>query len=235
MPTKHCGADETALRNAIDHLPDELFNTYQGGWPDSISLALLDAIYSLHPTYEPQHPERGITSRVFKFAQEHPETEDSLSSLAELGEAAVREMMGYGKTGVNLRSDAVVEVARSMLSLTPPIVRASEFTGERLSDVRQVFAGVDGLGKVAFTYFATNLGVPGAQVDAKLTRFVARYAFGDQTLRLSSHRVVALVTNAYRRDHRGAESVSHFEHALSLGERGGHAPDESSLRNALGP
>lgn len=48
MRRKDYGADETALRKAIDHLPDELFSTYHGAWQESISLALLDAIYFLH-------------------------------------------------------------------------------------------------------------------------------------------------------------------------------------------
>lgn len=224
MRRKDYGADETALRKAIDHLPDELFSTYHGAWQESISLALLDAIYFLHPTYEPHHPERGITGRVFTFAQEHPEAEDNLRSLTQLDECVVRALMGYAKTGANLRSEAVMEVARGLLTLTPPIVEARDVTGERLRDVRQVFAGVQGLGRVALTYFATNLGVPGAQVDSQLTNFVARYAYGDQRLRLTSQHVVQLVTNAYRRDDRGAESVSHFEHALWLGESRGHAP-----------
>src|SRR5699024_1167653 len=166
----------------------------------------------------------GITARVFAFAQEHPETEDNLHCLSQLDESAVRELMGYAKTGVKLRSEAVMEVARGLLALTPPIVEAADFTGHRLSDARQVFAGAQGLGKVAFTYFATNLGVPGAQVDSRLTQFVARYAYGDQRLRLRSQRVVQLVSSAYRRDDRGAESISHFEHALWLGESRGHAP-----------
>lgn len=224
MTKKDYKADETALRKAIDRLPDELFNTYQGAWQDSISLALLDAVYFLHPTYQPHHPERGVTSRVFRLAQEHPETENSLSALAQLDEAAVREIMGYGKTGSKLRSEAVLEVAQGMVAVAPPIIEATDFSGDRLSEVRQVFAGVQGLGKVSFTYFATNLGVPGAHVDSHLRKFVARHAYGYPMLRLSSQLVVDLVTNAYRTNDRGAESVSHFEHALWLGERRSHSP-----------
>ena len=67
--------------------------------------------------------------------------------------------MGYGKTGVTLRSEAVLEVADAMVHLNPAIVEARDFTGSRLADVRRAFAGVQGLGKVALTYFATNLGV----------------------------------------------------------------------------
>lgn len=132
--------------------------------------------------------------------------------------------MGYGKTGVTLRSEAVLEVADAMVHLNPAIVEARDFTGSRLADVRRAFAGVQGLGKVALTYFATNLGVAGVHVDSQLTRFVARYAYGDHARRLSTPHVVQLVTTAYRSNHRGAESVSHYEHALWLGERRGHAP-----------
>lgn len=223
MTKNDSAADEAALLRAIDQLPDELFTAYQGGWQDSISLALLDAVYSVHPSYEAQHPERGITSRVFRFAQEHPEAENSLRSLAELDESAIREIMGYGKTGVTLRSEAVLAGAHEMLALTEPIVEAKDFTGARLRDVRRIFSEVPGLGKVSLTYFATNLGVPGAHASPLLTRFVARYAYGDEVLRLHPHRVVSLVSRAYRKNHRGAESVSHFEHALWLGERNGHA------------
>lgn len=223
MTKNATAADEAALLSAIDHLPDELFTAYQGGWQDSISLALLDAVYSVHPSYEAQHPERGITSRVFRFAQAHPEAGDSLSGLAQLDESAVREIMGYGKSGVTLRSEAVLAGAQEMLTLAEPIVEAKDLTGARLRDVRRVFSGVPGLGRASLVYFATNLGVPGAHASPLLTRFVARHAYGDEVLRLHPQRVVSLVARAYRKNHRGAESVSHFEHALWLGERTGHA------------
>lgn len=224
MTTQDYRADETALLRAIDQLPNELFTAYRGGWPDGISLALIDAVYSLHPSYEADHPQRGITSRIFQFVHQYPAAEDSLGSLVQLDEADIRQTMGYAKTGVKLRSEAILDAARGMLGLSQPIVEAGDLTTARLKDVRRVFDAVQGLGRVAFTYFVTNLGVAGALAGPMLTRFVARHATGDQNARLPTAQVVWLVERAYRRNHRGCESVSHFEYALWLAERRRHAP-----------
>lgn len=224
MTTENYVAEEIALMRAINRLPRELFTAHRRVWNDTIGLALLDAVYSLQVTYRANHPEHGIESRIIRFVEEHPSAKNDLNALAEVPQARVRDLMGFGKTGVTLKSEAVMDVARRLPSLERPIVRAGDVTADRLSDVQRVYTSVAGLGKAAFRYFTLSLAVPAATAGPLLTRFVAREAYGDEALSPNSAEVLALVDRAYQQDSRGAETLSQFQHALWLAERNGPAP-----------
>ncbi|MCH8560294.1 hypothetical protein [Nesterenkonia sp. DZ6] len=213
----------TALLSAIDSLPKEFFTAYRGGYPNSIGLALVDAVHSIQASYDSAHPGKGVLNRVKQFRSDHPNAVDDLRVLAALDEHAIQKVMGEGKTSQRSKSGAVLDAARAFTALEPPIVRAADFTPERSEDARRAYTRVHGLGKVTFTYFAMHLGVPGVKADSLLTRFVARHAYGDESLKPGSDQVVALVNQAYESRPQIAETLTHFEHALWRAESKGNA------------
>lgn len=213
----------TALLSAVDSLPLEFFTAYRGGYPNSIGLALVDAVYSIQASYDSEHPGKGVLNRVKQFRSDHSNAVDDLRVLADLDEHAIQKVMGEGKTSQRTKSGAVLEAARALTALDPPIIQAADFTAERRGDARRAYTRVHGLGKVTFTYFTMHLGVPGVKADSLLTRFVARHAYGDESLKLGSDHVVALVNQAYESRPQIAETVTHFEHALWRAESQGDA------------
>lgn len=213
----------TALLSAIDSLPQDFFTAYRGGYPNSIGLALVDAVHSIQASYDSEHPGKGVLNRVKQFRSDHPNAVDDLRVLAALDEHAIQKVMGEGMTSQRTKSGAVLDAARALTALEPPIVRAADFTAERREDARRAYTRVHGLGKVTFTYFTMHLGVPGVKADSLLTRFVARHAYGDESLKLGSDHVVALVNQAYESRPQIAETLTHFEHALWRAESKGNA------------
>lgn len=206
------------MLEAVAELDDEFFQAYRGGWRGKISVALVDAVYSIQATYDSEHPERGVLNRVKKLKAQRPEVADDLGALIDLGEERLRDIMGNGKTSQRYKSECVIEAARDFVALDPNVRSSADFTTERLSELQGAYVQVRGLGRVTLDYFVMNLGVPGIKADTLLTRFVARHAYGDENRKISINEVVALVTQAWETDSRGAENLSHFEHALWLAE-----------------
>lgn len=213
----------TALLSAIDSVPPEFFTAYRGGYPNSIGLALVDAVFSIQASYDSEYPGKGVLNRVKQFSFDHANAVDDLRVLAAMDEHAIQKVMGEGKTSQRTKSGAVLDASRALTALEPPIVHAADFTPDRLEDARSAYTRVHGLGNVTFTYFTMHLGVPGVKADSLLTRFVARHAYGDESLKLGSDQVVALVNQAYEARPQIAESVTHFEHALWRAESQGNA------------
>ncbi len=207
-----------ALLDAIAELDDEFFQAYRGGWPGEISVALVDAVYSIQATYDSEHPERGVLNRVKDLKARHSEVANDLAALIDLGEERLRGIMGNGKTSQRYKSECVIEAAHNFMALDPSVRSSAEFTTERLDELQGAYVQVHGLGRVTFDYFVMNLGVPGIKADTLLTRFVARHAYDDETRKMPTNEVVSLVNAAWQANPRGAESLSHFEHALWLAE-----------------
>lgn len=175
-------------------------------------------MYSIQAIYDSEHEDRGVLNRVRNLRNKHSEVKNDLRALVALGEEELRKIMGDGKTSQRYKSECIVEAAQKLLHLEPAVRHAEDFSTERLAELQGAYVGVHGLGRVTFDYFVMNLGVPGIKADTLLTRFVARHAYGDENLKLATSEVVDLVTKAWEADSRGADNLSHFEHALWLAE-----------------
>lgn len=143
---------------------------------------------------------------------------DDLSALVALGGNELRAIMGDGKTAQRYKSDCVVEAADRFLALDPPVNTSADFTTGRINELKRAYTSVRGLGHVTFDYLVMHLGVPGVKAGTLLTRFVARYAYGDEKRKLSSQETIGLVERAWEENNRGAANITHFEHALWLEE-----------------
>lgn len=206
--------DLNALVEAISQLDDELFQAYRGGWPNDLGAALVDAVYSIRAKYDSDHPDHGVLNRLQKLRAEHPAVTNDLAALVALGESELRAIMGDGKTAQRYKSECVIEAAERFLALDPAVKTSADFTTGRIDALKRAYTSVRGLGHVTFDYLVMHLGVPGVKADTLLTRFVARYAYGDETRKLSTQEVIALVERAWEENNRGAANITHFEHAL---------------------
>lgn len=195
-------------------LDDEEFTVYSGGWKGNVGTALVDAVFSIRAKYRTNDPTKGVSGRLRAFNAKHPEAMNDLSSLVALGEEELRDIMGRGVTGSQAKAACVIEAAEALLALEPSIVTADDLLSADPYTVKKAYTGVDGLGWVTCEYFQMLLGKPGVKADRMIVRFVnsALTKAGLDEVGPSGAR--ELVVEAHGMDNRGAETLTHYEHAI---------------------
>ena len=86
-----------AVIAATRHIPESNFTAYRGGYPQEISTALIDAVFSIQAQYDSATPGKGVRNRVQAFRSANPSAINYLSALIDLGTEHVVQMMGKGK------------------------------------------------------------------------------------------------------------------------------------------
>ena len=86
-----------AVIAATRHIPESNFTAYRGGYPQEISTALIDAVFSIPAQYDSATPGKGVRNRVQAFRSANPSAINNLSALIDLGTEHVAQMMGKGK------------------------------------------------------------------------------------------------------------------------------------------
>ena len=151
-------ADTDTVVAAIATVDPTLFAQYQGTWRDSISMALLGAVYSIQAAYHASEG-KGVWNRLQTFHEAH-------------GDAAER-LCGLG-----------VETADGLRARLPDAGRwteSEEFLGAHnvaLRPLKKACTGVHGLGAVTFEYFLILVGVPGVKADAMIRQMSQDKLFG---------------------------------------------------------
>ena len=79
------------------HIPESNFTAYRGGYPQEISTALIDAVFSIQAQYDSATPGKGVRNRVQAFRSANPSAINNLSALIDLGTEHVVQMIGKGK------------------------------------------------------------------------------------------------------------------------------------------
>lgn len=204
-----------AVVNGAGNIPNDEFTAYQGGWRNEIGTALVDAVYSIRAKYNAADPAKGVSGRVRRFREQYPEARSNLAVLAELGEEAIRDVMGNTQTGQRPKSVCVVEAAQALLQLTPEILTAEDAKAADPKDVKRAYTSVRGLGPITAEYFLMHLGVDGVKADRMIVRFVNR-ALVAEGLEKVTHWSEArdLIVKAYEIDPRGAANLRAFEHGI---------------------
>ena len=160
------------LNTAIRQIPEEFFEQYGGGWPNSIATALIDAVYSSQAKYSAMLPRiRNVDKQL----------DGTLSDLLKWNEADLRALLtnhkaGPGSPKVIYKSEAVLQAAANLHSLgidTAEDLR--EFAEEEsgLGQLKKAVTKVHGIGAVLFDYFLMNLGIPGVKADTHIVSFVS--------------------------------------------------------------
>lgn len=159
------------------------------GWPDQISMALVDAVFSIQAQYNPSHDfenPTGLLKRLRELKAAHPESIDDLASLVSLGSEELRAIMGDGKTSQESKADCAISAAENYLALG---VKSSSDFDSRDAKHKKAYVSVRGLGPITYEYFTMLLGTPGVKSDTLITRFVNRTLRLEGSEALSSARV----------------------------------------------
>lgn len=214
--------DTEKLLQSLELVPKDNFTKYGGGWEGRISVALIDAVFSMGARYETANG-KGVGPRVVALSNGWMDNEtdpsNNLVRLLELGEEPIRAEMGEGKVvpGHNderFKSIAVLEAAQNFVDLG--IVSAEDLEAFRTSSedngkkLMSAYTGPVGLGKVTFEYFLMLLGVPGVKADRMINRFVERSLGTDKGAR---EQIIAAHEEWLKQDGNTA-SLIEFEHAI---------------------
>lgn len=212
-----------AVVAAVEKIPAELFDRYEGSRENEITTALTDAVFSIRAMYDSATPGLGVSGRLSTFRDEHPETLDDLHALIEVGAQEIARIMGDGKTTQRSKASAVIEAADALVTagvVTSADLRQKATSGqEEYRTVKAAYTGVHGLGKVTFEYLMMLVGVPGVKSDVMICRFVA-HALGEQEV--SCERAHALVVGAHAELRQRAgftQNLTAFDHAIWLHQR----------------
>ncbi|MGX1739815.1 hypothetical protein ACWIB8_11730 [Corynebacterium flavescens] len=204
-----------AVIAATRHIPESNFTAYRGGYPQEISTALIDAVFSIQAKYDSATPGKGVRNRVQVFRSAHPDVVNSLSALVDLGVERLVQIMGSGKTGRRLKAGAVLEAAAGYAALG--VDSADDFRSLDPVTVRPIYTNVQGLGYVTFEYFTMLLGIPGVKTDIMVKRFIAEALSSAGLENVDAKRTRQLVEEAHFATCLGKD-LTHFEHAIWLSQ-----------------
>ena len=218
--------DIEKLMHGLEVIPKENFTKYADGWNGRISLALIDAVFSMGARYETANG-KGVGPNVNALATQWKgaavDPSDDLKELISLGEETVREVMGRGKVSPGRDSEryksiAVLEAAQNFVNVG--VVNSADITSRWVQDeefrakLKNAYTSIPGLGCVTFEYFTMLLGIPGVKADRMIVRFVEN-ALGEGVP--SEQRANAAIKEVYE-EWRKAEgnnaSLIEFEHAI---------------------
>lgn len=203
--------------NDVQQLTDEQLTAYAGGWPNHLSMAILDAIYSIQTRYTTKYG-KGLLPRLKKFKETYPEAAQDLRKLLKLSTTDIEDILGHGKTSGTSKAQAALQVAKNLTELTPPVYTAQDFSYLK-ADHEHAYRSVHGLGKVTYHYLGMLLGNGDVKPDTWIVRAVQRVADTHQ-LGLSITPALArhIVTETRKATGRG-KTVTHLDHAIWLNER----------------
>lgn len=204
-----------AVVDAVREIPAENFSAYGGGWPDEISTALLDAVFSMRAVYRSERPGVGVSGRLSTFRDAHSEAKNDLTLLHAVGEREIERIMGSTKSAQRLKSVVAIEAARRFVE--SGVVTANDFRSKDIAEMKKVYTSVRGLGWVTFEYFSMHLGVPGVKADTMIVRFVNRALEANGLQHVTPGETRSLVVEAHGQTGLG-ESLMHFDHAVWLSE-----------------
>ena len=93
-----------AVITATRHISEANFTAYHGGYPQEISTALIDAVFSIRAQYDSATPGRGVRNRVQAFRSENPGVTNDLSALVDMHAEHVVQIMGGNRASVESRA-----------------------------------------------------------------------------------------------------------------------------------
>lgn len=174
-----------------------------GGWPESIELALIDAVLSIRARYGVT-AETGVRGSLKRYqaASQRP-TWDDLRILADIEPTQLSETLANRqRTGRVLKAEAIVNCARRLSEVG---VRHAVDVDRNSAEQKIAYCGTVGLGPVTWSYFLMLLGTDGVKPDTLVTRFVGETIGGNP----GPDTVAALVTAAAEQLEMSSSDLDH--------------------------
>lgn len=178
---------------------------YPGGYPEAISLALIDAVLSIRAQYG--SPTTGVRAAVQRFKANYPDGGDDLTVLAGINPTDLAALVKNQKSGGRLKAECIVDAARAFTALDPPVRTASDFRSSEHdpAELKRAYTGVKGLGSQTFAYFGMLLGRQDVKADVWVQRFVedalGRAPKSEEARSLVNQAAAKLEYNATHLDH----------------------------------
>ncbi len=166
------------IRDALGAPPWD--HQWPGGWPESISTALIDAVFSAQDRYNTKNG-RGLKPHLDRWHREalvDGAADDLLALAAQISD---RGPLGWADDigrrqwspgSRKLKAETVLLAAQALLARDPRIVRACDVNPEIVQSVPATLTGVPGIGFVTASYFTMLLGYEGVKPDTMVHRFV---------------------------------------------------------------
>lgn len=206
-----------AFAKDAEALTNEQLTDYKRGWTGKLPMAVMDAAYSQQTQYLTAHG-KGLLPNLHSFQQTHPEAAVNLRALLDVPAAEVAAIVGHGKTNGRTKASAVLEVARNLTGLTPPVYTAAVYDHHNEAH-RRAYTSVHGLGKVTYNYLGMLLGYPDVKPDTWIIAAVQRVADSAGIgIKVDANVACEVVTTAHEKTGLG-ETITHFDHAVWLAER----------------
>lgn len=202
-----------AVLSALEEIDVSEFQATRDGWRDEISVALLDAVFSIRSRYDSPTPGKGVWGRVNTFRNQHADKLNDLKALEDLGEDAITDIMGATQTAGRPKSQAVIEAAQALQKAG--IQRAGDISEDTLGAAKAAYTGVHGLGWITFEYFLMLLGKPGIKADTMIVRFVNSALDAANLDRMDARQANQLLKEVFRdhnQDHWGG--LTSLDHAI---------------------
>lgn len=155
---------------------------FPNGWPDEISTALIDAVFSARARYKTASG-AGIHRLVSRWREEDAAPRDSLPGLAEeiraggprvwadaFGNLQHSPRRVQRRPNAPWKSAAVLEAADALIDIG--VITAGDVTDDSIGDVSRALRSVPGIGQVTADYFLMLLGRPGVKADTMVLRYL---------------------------------------------------------------
>ena len=199
-----CGVGVDAI---IAHIGDTLgfdkekWAPAPNGYPNSLALCVIDAVYSLNAQYTGVVNILNCYRTVRRNEGGNPEI-DSLNDLAATlekhGANCLFNNRQLGPGTKKLKADIIAEVTKRLLELRVSSVaefreRYSVGNEKQIAELKNAWLGVKGLGETSWHYFALLTGEQDVKPDRMIVRFVAQ-ALNDNTVSPSQARAAILDT-----------------------------------------
>lgn len=155
------------VRQEIGEIPD----TWPGGWPDDVELALIDAVFSIQARYGSREKLTGVYGVVHRWQCHRDGHADDLRRLADADPAELQAVLANNSViSGRPKYEVVKEAAQRLVSAE--LVTASDVRGD-VEAARSAYTGVHGLGDITWSYLRMLLGAPGFKPDVWVLRFLA--------------------------------------------------------------
>lgn len=155
---------------------------WPGGWPNEISTALVDAVFSARATYKTKYG-HGVFEWVSRWREQNANAVNDLKSLCReiesIGPDAWGKALGSeqhaprrnpNSPGGPTKTAAVCEAAHNLIE--QDINTAADIDTHEINSTKRAMKRVSGVGFATTNYFLMNLGKPGVKPDTMIHRFI---------------------------------------------------------------